>query len=87
MQSFEDAKAERLALEAAAKSAGGQLKAIQGVGSGPMGLTPDAVKFSPEYRRAYAHYHRAANALRRFNAIFVKRFAIELRQERRQRGR
>lgn len=39
---------------------------------GPMGLTPDDVKASPEWRKAKARYDRAFANLRAFNAAMVK---------------
>jgi hypothetical protein len=49
-----------------ASAAGKNLTSISG--GGPMGLTPDSVKASPEYRIAKADYERAASVLRAFNA-------------------
>lgn len=49
---------------------------------GPMGLTPDAVKFSPEYRSAKQAFDTAFAKTRAFNAVFTKTFAKELRAER-----
>ena len=55
-------------LEAEFKRAGAVLRAITGVGSGQMGLTPGIIKFSPEYRAAKAATDTAFSALRAFNA-------------------
>lgn len=52
---------------------------------GAMNLTPDDVKASPEYRDAKQKVDRAFNKLRQFNAGFVKTYAKELRDERRNR--
>lgn len=46
------------------------------------GLTPDAVKFSPEYRTAKRDFDAAFSALRAFNAKFTVAFRKELRAER-----
>jgi len=46
------------------------LKAL-GANSGPMGLTPDTVKQSPEYQEAKRKSDAAFKALRRFNAANV----------------
>ena len=54
---------------------------------GPMGLTPDIVNEAPEWRAAKARVDRAFAQLRSFNAVFVKRFAKELRAERAERTR
>ncbi len=59
--------------------------AIPGVGSGPMGLTPDAVRATPAYREGAAVYAVAFAKLRRFNAGYVKAFKVELRNARRAR--
>lgn len=76
---YEEAKAARdvLATEVAAATA--VLKTFPG---GPMGLTPDSVRLTPEYRTANARFQRAFAALRAFNAGFTKTFAKELRAER-----
>jgi len=46
------------------------LKAISG--GGPMGLTPDNVKTSPEYRAAKRAYDTAFSRLRTFNSRSAK---------------
>jgi hypothetical protein len=51
-----------------------------------MGLTPDAVKFSPEFRNAKQAFNAAFARLRAFNAVFTKTFAKELCAERRERS-
>jgi len=83
---FEQAKAIRDQLDAAAAAAGRAIKAVPGVGTGPLGLTPDAVKASPEWRAARAAYDTAAAKLRGFNMFFTRQFARELRAERRARS-
>jgi hypothetical protein len=79
---FEDAKAEAAALENELEAA---TKVIKTFPSGPMGLTPDAVRATAEYRAAKTRVDKAFARLREFNAVFVKRFANELRAERAQR--
>jgi hypothetical protein len=66
-------------LEAEAADASAAWRAITGAGSGAMGLTPDSVKLSAEYREAAAAYHDAAARLALFNGKFCKRYARELR--------
>lgn len=44
--------------------------ALQIFPRGPMGMTPDEVKFSPEYRAAKEAADRAFAALRHFNTIY-----------------
>ncbi len=61
-------EAARNVLRAEYKAASDALNAIPGLSSGPMGLTPDSVRSSPEYRAARAASDRAFQALRRFNA-------------------
>lgn len=70
-----------LRLEIASES----LRKIPGIGSGLMGLTPDSVKQSPEYRQAMGQYRAAFNALRELNGRCVKRFKTELARERQER--
>ena len=53
-----------------------------GTGSGPMGLTPDHVKASPEWKAYRLAYDTAFAALRNFNGSFVKTFKAEIRAER-----
>lgn len=47
-----------------------------------IGLLPDSVRLTPEYRFARKQYDEAFKALRSFNSIFVKKFKKELAQER-----
>lgn len=82
---YTEAKAKGEELERRSKQAGERLRAIPGVGSGPMGLTPDSVKASPEYQKAKAEADKAFAELRAFNTFFVKQFARECREERRKR--
>lgn len=58
---------------------------IPGIGSGIMGLTPDSVKQSPEYRQAAAECKAAHKALGELNGRNVKRFKAELARERQER--
>lgn len=73
-------------IEADAKAAGERLRAIPGVGSGQLGLTPDHVKASPEYRAALADWQREFDRLRAFNAAYLRRFRREIKAERRARS-
>ena len=81
---FEEAKAEAARLDAEAEAAGQILRTFP---RGPTGLTPDAVKATPEYRAANARFQKAFARQRDFNGVFVKRFAKELRAERAERDR
>jgi hypothetical protein len=78
---YQVAKVARDQLEADLTRAGVPLKAFP-TGTGPMGLTADDVKFSPEYRAAKKVYDAAFARLRAFNGDFVKKFAKEIRAER-----
>ena len=60
-------EAARHVLEANYKATGDALHAFPGASSGPMGLTPDTVKASPDYQAKKAECARAFAALRRFN--------------------
>lgn len=64
MKTYAEAKDARDQLDQLRRRACANLAAIPGVGSGPMGLTPDAVKFSPAYRAAKAEMDRLFTALR-----------------------
>jgi hypothetical protein len=84
--SFETEKAKAAHLEHETKKASDRLRVIPGVGSGPMGLTPDAVKQAAEYRAAKLAYDRAFAALQAFNRRFVAQFKREILLERRARA-
>lgn len=58
-------EAARARLEAERAAASAELRAFPK--DGPMGLTPDAVKATPEWRAASARYQAAHEALRQFN--------------------
>lgn len=51
----------------------------EGTGSGPMGLTPDHIKFSPEYRKARSTSETLKEIERKFNSTAAKRFKKEIR--------
>lgn len=56
--------------------------ALQLFPRGPLGLTPDDVKSTPEWRAAYHQYNHVSQISRKFNGPYFKRFADELRHER-----
>jgi len=60
-------------------SAKQKLKNIEGVSKGSMGLTPDEVKNSEEYKTAKANLDFAFRRLQNFNAMYVKRWAKEIK--------
>jgi len=78
-KAFLKAKGQADALEEKSKLAGAVLKKFP---SGPMGLTPDSVRTSPEFRKAKADFDSAFSALRKFNQYFVKEFSKEYRKYR-----
>jgi len=80
---YQEAKARQAALEANVKLAGAALR--QFPANGPMGLTPDSVKASPEFRTAKACFDRAFSQLAAFNAAFVKTYRKEAAAERKAR--
>jgi hypothetical protein len=83
MSAFEIAKAAAERLYEEYKAACKELKAIPGVSSGPMGLTPDAVKATPEYQAAKARMDATFQGLRTYNAWYTKTFKKELKKDRR----
>lgn len=76
---FEGAKAELALIEKEMAAAEAAMRAFP---RGAMGLPPESVRLSPEYRAAKARTDKAFARLRAFNAVYVKRFAKELRAER-----
>ena len=76
---FEEAKAELALIEKEMAAAEEGMRAFP---RGTMGLPPENVRLSPEYRAAKARTDKAFARLRAFNAVYVKRFAKELRAER-----
>jgi len=75
---YTEAKAKCDAIEARMKTASDALRRFP---RGPMGLTPDAVKFSPEYRAAKLAVDRTFAELRAFNTWFVRQFKKEIKAE------
>ena len=77
---FEEAKIQQIELDAAVKTTSEALQVFPKTG---IGLVPDAVRATPEYRTAKKAFEVAFHALRDFNQTFVKQFREELREERR----
>ncbi|MCP1852820.1 MULTISPECIES: hypothetical protein [unclassified Bradyrhizobium] len=83
---FQAAAAE---LDSRMKEAGARLGAVteslaaeMGIPArGPMGLTPDRIKFDPRYRLAKAAADIAFAELRAFNGRYAPRFKKEIRAE------
>lgn len=85
MSNYELAKIAKHQLEDEYNAACNALKLIPGVGTGPLGLTPDEVRATECYQLAKARMDRAFAALRTFNTQFTKRYAKEYAAERNQR--
>lgn len=83
---YEQAKALKSRLEASCEDASRALNAIPGIGSGPMGLTPDHIKESRKYRLAKRTFDISFQTLREFNAVFTRSFRKEITSERRDRN-
>ena len=78
---YVQAKARRDELEAESTRTSRALKALSG--GGPMGLTPEAVRATSEWKTAKRESDAAFAALRNFNAIYLKRFKREIAEDRR----
>ena len=83
---FEEAKAIRARLSAEADRLCAAVRAL-GAGTGPMGLTPEHIKFSPEFRAAKGAYDAAFKRLREFTGAMHRLYKRELREERKARVR
>lgn len=57
-------------------------QALRAFPRGPMGLTPDAVRITPEWPDAKQLFDRAWTNLREFNKIYMKKYKKELWAER-----
>jgi len=84
---FEIATQHRNEIDARLRAASAELKALTDElgGTGPMGLTPDHVKADPRWQQAKARFDTLFQALRQFNAVYVRKFKRELAAERRAR--
>jgi len=81
---FEEAKAESALINKAVDAAS---EALQAFPRGPLGGTSEAARATPEFRAAKDRFQKAFARQRAFNAVYVKRFAKELRAERAERTR
>jgi hypothetical protein len=70
-------------LEADAKKWSNEIRKLKGTNSDNMGLAPDKVRFSPEYKQAKKCYSVFFNGIRKLNGMvpksYLKRAAIERR--------
>ena len=78
---YEQYRAIYAALNAACIQTGAALQAIPGIDSGPRGLTPDAVKFSPEYTAARSAFENARALHDGFVKPFARVFAKQIRAD------
>lgn len=78
LMSYSEALAMQGRLMDALDVASDRIRSMPGVGSGPMGLTPDSAK-TPAWRAASMDYRNASDELRRFNAWFTKQWRAEYR--------
>lgn len=76
---YSEAKAIRDQLEAIATRHSDKLNRYP---RGPMGLTPDHIKASDQWRADYRAYHVAAARFREYNRRFAKAYKAEIRAER-----
>lgn len=74
---WDEARTLRDQWAAEAKAASDAVGAMSG--GGPMGLTPDPVKFSPAYQDARRTYERAADRLRNLNGWIMRTYRKEAR--------
>ncbi|MFK4131937.1 hypothetical protein ACI2KR_06535 [Pseudomonas luteola] len=79
---YDEAKAKADELDAAYRYHGNKLKAFP---KGALGLTPDDIKSSPEYKAVKRDFDEAFSRLRAFNAFFTRQFTKEIRIDRRER--
>lgn len=79
---FEKEKAKRDQLDSLLDDASAELNKVTGGKKGNMGLVPDEIKNTPEYKAAKAKVDSAFNALKTFNKTFVKKYKKELRDDR-----
>ncbi len=71
---FEQATIEKAAHEAAVAEASAALERFP---RGPMGLTPDVVRATSEYRSAKRAYDIAFREMQKFNVFYTKAFKAE----------
>jgi hypothetical protein len=79
---YDEAKKLKAAAEAVETRANEALQAVRGIGSGPGGLTPDAVKRTAEYQAAMRAHGLAFESMRKTNQWFFKQFKNEAYAER-----
>lgn len=73
--SYENDLTKKLELEKVLVSASEELSKFP---KNEIGLTPDEIKFSPEYKKAKSKVDAAFQNLRKFNGPFVKKYKKEI---------
>jgi hypothetical protein len=73
---FRDAIKRRTTIEEALESLGARLKTYP---RNNVGLTPDSVKFSPEYREIKSAHDREFARLRAVNSFLLKTYPAEMK--------
>lgn len=76
---FQAARAKQAQLEAESTRLG---RAMNAFPKGPMNLTPDSVRATPEWKAAKAASDKSFQAYRNFNGMMLKAFPKELQAER-----
>ena len=82
MMTYEDAKAHRENLVRAHDDAAANLKSVCGDERGPMGLTPDHIKSTPQWKNAFRAERAAFERMRQHNFSMVKTFKVEMAADR-----
>lgn len=82
MLTFQQFKSTQAKIQARMEVAGAKLQTYP---RGAMGLTPDDVKNSEEYKADKSEYALAFAQLRQLNGTYIKLYAKELAAERKQR--
>lgn len=75
---YETAKAEKARIESLVDQAS---KELQKFPRGPMGLTPDSVKATAEWKKAHAIFNSAFAYQRGFNTGFMRLYKKQWREE------
>lgn len=74
-KTFEEALSQAEAIDQEVKTVGSKIEAFP---KGPMGLTPDHVRRTPEYQKAKAEWDAVFKRLRAFNGWYTKNYKKEL---------
>ena len=83
MTAYNIAKQMKIALETVHSDKVKVLNEVSGSERGTMGLTPDHIKQSQEWKNAYLAERKAFQEMREFNMKFSRTFKKEIRLDRR----